>query len=548
MAAQDETRRRVLVVDDDLRNLQFYQAILARLDYDVTLAQDGASALAQAESSPPDIVLLDAIMPGMDGLEVARRLKGDPATAIIPIVMVTTLSGVADRVQALEAGVDEFLSKPVDRTELVARLRSLIKVKAYNDHLRDYQRTLESAVAQRTEELQKAYEDMMRLKEQAEQANQAKSEFLANMSHEVRTPLHGIMGMLQLIKDSSSIEEQRQYARMAFDASNRLLALLTDVLEFSRMEAAGVSLNPEPFALQDLLSSVANVFALTGRQKRLDFTCASVPGSAAALVGDSARIRQVLFNLVGNAFKFTQEGSVAVEAWTRTSPARPGVVRLYLRVSDTGVGIPEHMTDHVFERFTQTDASYTREFEGAGLGLAIVKRLVQAMGGGLAVDSTLGRGTDIYVHLPMAAVDEEPAAEQAEPVEGAAARRILLVDDEEVGTRALVTMLERMGHSALWARTGDEALEAVRGQDFDCLFMDIQMPGMSGLEATERIRELVREQGREDVWIIALTAYAQEGDRDRFLGAGMDDYVSKPVVFEQLLRALGRIRTPARTA
>ncbi len=533
---------RILVVDDDQRNLQFYEAILGRLDYEVDLARGGVQALESVRAHPPDVILLDAIMPDMDGLQVARRLKDDPETRIIPILMVTTLSGVADRVKALEAGVEEFLSKPVDRTELITRLRSLLKVKAYNDHMRTYQKDLERAVAQRTEELQGAYEALMVLKEEAERANLAKSEFLANMSHEIRTPLHGIMGMLQLIKEGSSPEEQVLYSRMAFDSAKRLLTLLNDVLEFSRMESAGVTLNPEPFALQDLLTSVSNVFALPGRNKNLEFSCLAAPGSAPALVGDSARIRQVLFNLVGNAIKFTPQGSVRLEAWTRDGQADPDRIHLHVCVSDTGVGIPEDKIDHVFQRFTQTDASYTRQFEGAGLGLAIVKRLVQAMGGTLAVDSTVDQGTAIYLQLPLGRVPElartRSVAACASELATSGGLRILLVEDDATGRQAVQAMLQRMGHEVVCARNGREALEAVRQGDYNCLFMDIQMPEMNGVEATEKIRELIRQEGRGDVWIIALTAYAQEGDRDKFLGVGMDDYVSKPVQEEQLAQAL----------
>ncbi len=386
---------------------------------------------------------------------------------------------------------------------------------------------------------------LLAAKEAAETANRAKSEFLANMSHEIRTPLNGVLGMLQLLRDGAAPQEQELYSRMAFDAARRLLSLLNDILDFSRMEAGRISLTSEPFSLAELLESVTNVFRVTSLERGVALSCEVVPGSADRFMGDEARIRQILFNLVGNALKFTPRGEVRVEAWDRPATRAPGRVHLYIHVADTGIGIPDDKIDHVFQRFTQTDASYTRQYEGAGLGLAIVKRLMQVMGGDIDVDSTLNVGTSIYLHLPLPLAGPPPAGQLTARDESTPGEQrplsILVAEDEVIGQLAIKTMLTRMGHTAQCVGNGREAVEALKRQAFDCVLMDIQMPEMNGVEATELIRKL--EGGRGDVWIIALTAYALAGDREKFLAAGLNDYISKPVQEDQLregLRRMGR--------
>jgi len=381
-------------------------------------------------------------------------------------------------------------------------------------------------------------------KEAAESANRSKSEFLANMSHEIRTPLNGVLGMLQLLRLGGGPEEQDKYIQMAFDSSRRLLALLNDILDFSRMEAGWITLASEPFELEGLLDSVSHIFSMACTEKRIGLVTSIEPGSAGRLVGDEARIRQILFNLVGNAVKFTAAGSVRVEAWTRPFRDDTDKAHVYISVSDTGIGIPNEKIALVFERFTQNETSYTRQFQGAGLGLAIVKRLMHVMGGDIFVDSTVGRGTTIVLHLPMPIDGQARVAESGKRHEAADGDRtlsILVVEDEIVSQLAVAAMLRRMGHEVTCVGDGREAVEAVRRQAFDCVFMDIQMPVMSGLEATENIRRIREPKGRSDVWIIALTAYALSGDKEKFLASGMNDYISKPTQTGQLAEAIRRV-------
>jgi len=377
----------------------------------------------------------------------------------------------------------------------------------------------------------------------AEASSKAKGEFLANMSHEIRTPLNGMLGMLQLLQGGVPEENSGEFVTMALDAGKRLLGLLNDILDFSSMEAGRLLLHSAPLKLQDVFDSVGNLFRVSCAPKKLSLTFKVWPGVPPVLMGDEARIRQILFNLVGNAVKFTAEGSVCAEAWCSPRVGDPGRVNLYLSVTDTGIGIPDEQVGYVFQRFTQSDASFTRKYEGAGLGLAIVKRLAALMGGSIVVDSEVGRGTSICLHLVM----QLPAAREpavSTPVLPAPEThlRILLAEDEAVSRLAVGTMLTRMGHKVTAVGDGLEAVQAFEHGEFDCVFMDIQMPELDGVEAARRIRALQVRSGQARVPVLALTAYAMPGDRERFMEAGMDGYIGKPVQEAELMEALAPLK------
>jgi two-component system CheB/CheR fusion protein len=387
----------------------------------------------------------------------------------------------------------------------------------------------------------------------AEAANRAKSEFLANMSHEIRTPLNGVLGMLQLLQLDAGEKERVQYTAMALEAGQRLLDLLNDILDFSRLEAGGESLRQERYRLAEVLADVDNVLGFLARKKGLTLTWEVDASASCELLGDAARLRQVLFNLAGNAIKFTDSGSVRVSAWAGGDPASPRSRRLYLCIADTGIGISDDQVGMVFERFTQSDSSFTRRFEGAGLGLAIVRRIVQLMDGGICVASEPGGGTVIHVSMPLVLPQEgmakAPEAQGAEGAPGLAdlpeaaphGLHVLVAEDDAVNQLSLRAMLNNMGHSCVIVGDGLKAVEALRREAFDCVFMDIQMPELDGVAATALIRAMTDPPGRARVPIIALTAYAMPSDREKFLAAGMDDYLSKPLQLEELERALAEV-------
>ncbi|MGE4291495.1 MAG: ATP-binding protein [Desulfovibrio sp.] len=375
-------------------------------------------------------------------------------------------------------------------------------------------------------------------KEQAEQANKAKDEFLANMSHEIRTPLNGIFGMLQLAQTAQLEPELSEYVSTAMSTARNLKTILDDLLELSRMETGKMRLRSGPFDLRDSLRTVLGNFSVQAQIKNLRLDSVVNQNVPPVLVGDDARIRQVLFNLVGNAVKFTPEGNVEVSAMALPFSPKPEQVNVLLTVRDSGIGIPEDQIDRIFQNFTQLDGSFTRNYGGTGLGLGIVKRLVMLMGGSIAVDSEVGVGTSILLSLPLQRErkDCETGDVLCRMIKESSLR-ILLAEDDRVSGLAMKRFLRKLGHTPMTASNGREALELLRKERFDAVLMDIQMPLLNGLELTRMIRE-GQAGDNESTHIIALTAHAMLGDREVFLDAGMDDYLSKPVDMDHLCYAL----------
>lgn len=409
-----------------------------------------------------------------------------------------------------------------------------------------------------------AVQTLQRAKDEAEAASRAKNEFLANVSHELRTPLNGILGMLQLLQQSPLSATQLEYVVTANYSGRSLLRIISDILDFSRIEAGRFFLEPHLFDFATTVRSTLGMFVHEAEQKRIKFVLRMGSNIPKVLLGDDARLRQIIFNLVGNAFKFTESGEVSVEC--SMLPHCPGgKVCLYVAVKDTGIGIPDDRLNDIFKAFTQLDGSSTRKYAGTGLGLGIVQRLMQLMGGALAVESEVGVGTTIHCSIPFGRAEEEPEEEtvvEEQPVE-ARSMDILVAEDDPVNRLTIRSLLQKQGHRVMCVNNGQQALEALQLRYFDCLITDIQMPVMDGTEVATRIREgsasdfaptpVVEEMLQmgagphprlpvpSTIPLVALTAHAMTGDKEYYLSLGMDYYLSKPIIATELEATLHRI-------
>jgi signal transduction histidine kinase/CheY-like chemotaxis protein len=406
----------------------------------------------------------------------------------------------------------------------------------------------EIAERKRTEaELKKTQEKLLEAARLAEEANKSKSEFLANMSHEIRTPLTGVIGMTEMLLNTRLSPEQQDYIESINVSGETLLAIINDILDISKIEAGEFNLGSAPFDLEKSVEDVVRIFTPQANKKGLDFQVHFPPGSFYRVIGDQVRVRQIIFNLVGNALKFTHEGKIEIRV--EPGEVNKNIRQFHIEVEDTGIGIEPGYMENIFKKFTQGDASDTRKYGGTGLGLSITRQLVEIMGGAIGVESTPGQGSIFRLILPLTLDTETdltvPAPvkenlEQGKPVHGDDRKtvpvNILLAEDNKINQKLIAAIIKKAGYNIDIVENGKAAVEKVRTNSYDLVLMDIQMPEMNGLDAAK----VLRETGFHELPIIAMTASAFAKDRKMCLDAGMNDFIAKPLKQAELLDMISK--------
>ncbi|WP_319759489.1 response regulator [Maridesulfovibrio sp.] len=510
--------KRILVVDDEkIVNLDI-QAVLRRLGYEVAGgAVTGSEAIDKAITSRPDLVLMDIKLQGeMDGIEAANTII---KVYDSPVVFLTAFSDEKTLTRAKLSGPFGYLLKPFEEREL----RSSIEIALYKHGME--------------QECRRAVAD-------AEAANEAKSSFLATISHELRTPMNGILGLSEILLGSGLAAEQKEYVELIKGSATSLLRVLNDMLDYSKIEQRILDLKEGVFDVRKTLALVMDSHQPNAGSKGIHMECFVHPDVSEELQGDSGRLTQILNNLVSNAIKYTEKGGVAIDVMPDDYDSEPypaGCLRLLFSVSDTGVGISPKKADTIFESFTQLEDYMTRKQGGIGLGLTITRNLVNMLHGAIWLDTEPDQGSSFYFTAVFKLVDkcvEERQQSNCEILDFPQFKRVMLADDNIITRRVVSAFLENTNCELKLVENGREAVGLLTQNSFDLVIMDIQMPIMDGLEATRLIRSGYIENVDPQIPILALTAHAMKGDRERCLEVGMNGYLSKPFNSTGLIEAM----------
>lgn len=504
--AENLQEAKILIVDDVQLNLDLMRKILSEGGYQIATAINGKSAIAKARAHKFDLILLDLVMPDIDGFEVCSILKSNPQTQDIPVIFLTATKENNNITRGFNLGAVDYIPKPFSKEELLARVNLHLTLRRYQNEL-------------------------IRSKEKAEAEAEAKAYFLANFSHEIRTPMNGIIGMIDLLKRTPLTPEQQEYVDIIGVSGENLLMIINDVLDISKIEAGQISFEYIRFNLTEELNEVVKILRYKALEKQLDFNCLIDQDVPECLIGDPLRLKQVLINLCNNAIKFTEKGYVRVHV--KTVARNGNNVRLNFQVLDSGIGISSENQAKLFKSFAQAEVSTTRKYGGTGLGLAISKNLVHMMGGEIGVNSQEGNGSVFYFDGEFGIAEVKLSAKDPgkidAPLRSYRTLKILLAEDNVINQKVAILNMQKIGHTVMVVTDGEQAFNAFVNELPDVIFMDVKMPRVDGVEATIKIRDYEKKNNRKNkVPIIAITANTEKSDIDFYFRSGMDDYLCKP--------------------
>ncbi|MBF0189866.1 MAG: response regulator [Magnetococcales bacterium] len=538
----NEPLPKLLIVDDVLANRVALRKLLRQVQVEILEASSGNQALNLCLEHEFALILLDVQMPDMDGYEVATLLRGEERTRDYPIIFVTAAyKDLSHRVHAYGVGAVDYIEKPIDDYTLLSKIRIFLELyyrRTTMSRLLNELATSNAKLLKEIIEREKIEQELREAKERAERAAKGKSDFLAAMSHEIRTPMNIVLGLSGVLLESELKPEQRHFVEMMHRSGGALLAIINDILDYSRIESGQFTLNEAPFSPGTLVEEISHLMRLSAEQKGLKLQVNVTPATRLTMLGDDGRVRQILLNLLGNAIKFTNQGEIQVDLDLHPTQKE----YLLCTVSDTGIGIAPEFQTRIFEQFSQADTGITRRYGGTGLGLSISRKLLSMMGGELWLESRLHEGSRFHFTLPVRQIEPQTPSNGITTLPATEARRlkILLAEDCSENQFLFQLYLESSHECVVTVNNGQEALEQLDQERFDLVLMDLEMPIMDGLTATRLIREWEREKGLPPLTILALSAHATHDKKQESLAVGCNGHLTKPVSKRELLEAINQ--------